>query len=135
MSPILGKDLITTQDWSIDEIELAIDLAPKLKDLRSQEKKIPKILDDKIFSMLFYATSTRTRGEFESGMALLGGHAFYVDLTTTRLKAGKAVRDTVEMYNIYSDGIGIRVLDNSIDFVYGRGRKIVEKFAKVAKIP
>lgn len=135
MSPLLGKDLITTQDWSIDEINLAIILAKKLKNLRLQGKKIPKILDRKIFSMLFYDASTRTRGAFESGMPLLGGHVPYIDVSTTRIKAGETVKDAAEMYNIYGDGIGVRDLDGSIDFVYGKGREIVEQFAKVAKIP
>jgi ornithine carbamoyltransferase len=135
VTSLLGKDLITTQDWSIDEINLAINLAKKLKNLRRQGKKIPKILDGKIFSMLFYGPSTRTRGAFESGMSLLGGHAPYIDVTTTRIKAGETVKDAAEMYNIYGDGIGVRALDSYIDFVYGKGREIVEQFAKVAKIP
>jgi ornithine carbamoyltransferase len=45
------------------------------------------------------------------------------------------VKDAAEMYNIYGDGIGVRALDGSIDFIYGKGREIVEQFARVAKIP
>jgi ornithine carbamoyltransferase len=39
------------------------------------------------------------------------------------------------MYDIYGDGIGVRALDEAIDFVYGNGRRIVEEFAKIAKVP
>lgn len=135
MTSLFGQDLITTQDWSIEELTLAIELAQKLKAIRRQGKKIPKILDRKNFFMLFYATSTRTRGAFEAGMELLGGHAPYIDVTTTRIKAGEALKDVARMYNIYGDGIGVRVLDSSIDFVYGEGRKIIEQFAEVSSVP
>jgi len=85
--------------------------------------------------MLFYAASTRTRGAFEAGTALLGGHAAYIDVSTTRITAGEAVKDIARMYDIYGDGIGVRVLDDAIDFVYGAGRRVIEQMAEVAKVP
>ena len=135
MSPLFGRDLITTQDWSVDELTQAIELAKKLKSARKQGKEIPKILERKTFFMLFFASSTRTRGAFEAGMGLLGGHAAYIDASTTRIRAGEAVKDIAKMYDIYGDGIGVRVLDNAIDFVFGEGRKVIEQIAEAAKIP
>lgn len=135
MSSLFGRDLITTQDWSVEELTLTIELAKKLKAIRRQGKKIPRILERKNFFMLFYATSTRTRGAFEAGMELLGGHAPYIDVTTTRIRAGEAVKDVARMYDIYGDGIGVRVLDSSIDFLYGEGRRVIEQFAEVARVP
>ena len=135
MSSLFGRDLIATQDWTIEELTQAIELARKLRAIRRQGKKIPKILERKNFFMLFYAASTRTRGAFEAGMELLGGHAPYVDVTTTRIRAGEAVKDVARMYNIYGDGIGVRILDSSIDFVYGEGRRVIEQFAEVARVP
>jgi ornithine carbamoyltransferase len=135
MSSIQGKDLITTQDWSIDELVETIRLAKKLKEIVKKGKRPARILDRKNFFMLFYATSTRTRGAFEAATEILGGHAPFIDVTTTRIKAGEAVKDVARMYDSYGDGLGVRILDETIDFVYGRGRKIVEEFAEAAKIP
>lgn len=135
MSSLFGRDLITTQDWSIDELTQALELAKKLKSARKQGKQIPKFLERKSFFMLFYAASTRTRGAFEAGTALLGGHAAYIDVSTTRITTGEAVKDIARMYDIYGDGIGVRVLDGAIDFVYGAGRKVIEQIAEVAKVP
>jgi len=135
MSSIQGKDLITSQDWSIDELVETIEFAAKLKKIVKKGKLPPRILDRKNFFMLFYATSTRTRGAFEAGMEILGGHAPYIDVTTTRIKAGEAVKDVARMYDAYGDGIGVRILDNTIDYVYGRDRKVVEGFAQAAKVP
>ena len=83
---LYGRDLITTQDWSIDELIATMKLAEKLKDIRRKGKLPPKVLERKIFFMVFWAPSTRTRGAFEAGMSLLGGHALYIDAMTTRLR-------------------------------------------------
>jgi ornithine carbamoyltransferase len=135
MSSLFGRDLITTQDWSIDELLTTMKLAEKLKSIRKRGKLPPKMLDRKSFFMLFWAPSTRTRAAFEAGMELLGGHAAYIDVATTRIGTGETLEDAARMYSMFGDGIGVRVLDETIDFVYGNGRRIVEQFARAAKVP
>jgi ornithine carbamoyltransferase len=135
MSSIQGKDLITTQDWTVDELLETIKLAKELKAQVKGGKRPLRILDRKNFFMLFYATSTRTRGAFEAAMEILGGHAPYIDVSTTRIKSGEATKDVAKMYDAYGDGLGVRILDDCIDFIYGSGRKVVEEYAAAAKIP
>lgn len=135
MVELYGRDLITTQDWSVDEILATIDLAKKLKATVKKGERPQRILDRKNFFMVFYAPSTRTRGAFEAATAILGGHAPFIDVSTTRLKAGEATKDVAKMYDAYADGIGVRILDKTIDYVYGDGRRIVEQFAEAAKVP
>lgn len=110
-------------------------LAEKLKRIRRGGKLPPKTLERKNFFMLFWAPSTRTRAAFEAGMELLGGHAAYIDVITTRIGTGETLEDAARMYSTFGDGVGVRVLDETIDFVYGKGRRIVEQFAKAAKVP
>ncbi|MBE0512744.1 ornithine carbamoyltransferase [Candidatus Bathyarchaeota archaeon] len=135
METLYGRDLITTQDWSVDELIETMELAERFKKIMRGGKRPPKILERKNFFMVFYAPSTRTRGAFEAGMGLLGGHAPYIDVTTTRIRAGEALKDIAKMYDIYGDGIGVRILDDAIDFIYGEGRKVVEQFAEAARVP
>jgi ornithine carbamoyltransferase len=135
METLYGKDLITTQDWSFDELLETMKVAEKLKTIRRKGKLPPKILERKIFFMVFHAPSTRTRGAFEAGMELLGGHASYIDIASTRLVTEEDYKDFIKMYDIYGDGIGIRMLDDAVDFIYGNGRRIVRQFAKIAKVP
>jgi len=135
MVELYGRDLITSQDWSVDEILYTVDLAKKFKGMVKRGGRPPRLLDRKNFFMVFYAPSTRTRGAFEAAAAILGGHAPFIDVSTTRLMAGEATRDVVKMYDSYADGIGVRILDKAIDYVYGEGRKTVEEFAEVAKVP
>ena len=84
---LAGKDLITTQDWSLDELRATLKVARDLK-AKYRRGRVPPLLRDKTFFMLFYAPSTRTRAAFEAGMTYLGGHAQYIDVSTTRLGFG-----------------------------------------------
>jgi ornithine carbamoyltransferase len=131
---LAGKDLITTQEWPVEELDATLKLARKLK---SQYKRgrISPTLRNKTFFMLFYAPSTRTRAAFEAGMTYLGGHAQYIDVSTTRLGEGEALRDVAKMYEKYGHGLGVRILDSAIDYVYGAGVSIVREYAKHCKIP
>jgi len=129
-----GRDLITTQDWSVEEVEHTLRVADRFREKRRKDRVIP-LLRDKTFFALFYASSTRTRAAFEAGMTYLGGHAQYIDASTTRLGAGEAVRDVAKMYERYGHGLGVRILDEIIDYVYGRGIAVVREYAKHANIP
>jgi ornithine carbamoyltransferase len=131
---LTGRDLITTQDWSIEEIEATLRLARQLKS-EYKGRRIATVLRNKTFFMLFYAPSTRTRAAFEAGMTYLGGHAQYIDASTTRLGAGEAVKDVAKMYEKYGHGLGIRILDSAIDYVYGAGVSLVREYAKHSDIP
>lgn len=132
---LYGRDFITTQEWSVEELQYTLDIADKLQRIVKRGDRPPRILDRKNFFMVFYAPSTRTRGAFEAAMAILGGHPTFIDVSTTRIKVGEAVKDVAGMYDSYSDGIGVRILDGAIDFVYGEGRRVVQEFARVAKVP
>lgn len=132
---LYGRDLITTQDWSIDELVTAMKFAGKFREIRRKAKLPPKILERKCFFMLFWAPSTRTRAAFEAGMGLLGGHAPYIDMATTRVASQEVLKDVARMYGMYGDGIGVRILDEAVDFVYGSGQRVVQQVAEVAKVP
>jgi ornithine carbamoyltransferase len=131
---LTGRDLITTQDWSVDELQATLKLARDLK-LRYRRGNVPHLLRDKTFFMLFYAPSTRTRAAFEAGMTYLGGHAQYIDVSTTRLGSGEAAKDVAKMYEKYGHGLGIRILDSAIDYVYGAGVSVIREYAKNSEIP
>ena len=137
IADLTGKDLITTQEWSIEEIRLTINLA---KDLKQRYVSygvggIPKVLERKTFFMLFFAPSTRTRSAFEAAMTLLGGHAQYIEPRMTRVGEGEALKDVAKMYERYGHGIGVRILDKAIDYVYGRGNAVVREIARWAEVP
>ena len=87
-----GRDMITTQEWTREEIDTIMEVAKDLK--RKRAMGVPHAyLRDKVLSMLFFFTSTRTRNSFEAGMAQLGGHAQFIDSTTTQISHGDTARE------------------------------------------
>jgi len=131
---LAGRDLITTQEWSYEELQATLKIAKQLKK-QYRSGRVPPLLKNKTFFMLFYAPSTRTRAAFEAGMTYLGGHAQYIDVSTTRLGSGEEAKDVAKMYEKYGHGLGIRILDSAIDYVYGAGVSVVREYAKYAEIP
>ena len=71
-SNLRGRDMVSTQDWSKDEIDTIMEVALDLKRSRAMGRD-HAYLRDKVLAMLFFFSSTRTRSSFESGIAQLGG--------------------------------------------------------------
>lgn len=123
-----GRDMITTQAWTKEEIDTIIDVAMDLK--RKRALGIPHpYLRDKVLSMLFFFTSTRTRNSFEAGMAQLGGHAQFVDSQTTQISHGDTAKEIGEILGRYNDGIAIRQCD------WGIGNQYIRDVADASRVP
>ena len=123
-----GRDLITLDEWTKDEIDTVLDVAFQLK--RERALGIPHpILRDKTLAMLFFFSSTRTRGSFESGMAQLGGHAEFIESKTTQIAHGDTAKEIGEILGRYNDGIAIR----QIDWKVGNG--YIRDVAEHSRVP
>jgi len=123
-----GKDMITTREWTKSEIDTIIDVALDLK--RKRAMGMPHaVLRDKVLSMLFFFTSTRTRNSFEAGMAQLGGHAQFIDSTTTQISHGDTAKEIGEILGRYNDGIAIRQCD------WGVGNEYIRGVAEASRVP
>ncbi len=123
-----GRDMITTQDWSKDEIDTVMDVAFDLKRKRAMGISHAS-LRDKVLAMLFFFTSTRTRSSFEAGIAQLGGHGAFIDSTTTQISHGDTAKEIGEIYGRYYDGIAIRQCD------WGVGNKYINDVAAASRVP
>ena len=134
MVDLYGKDLITTQEWSREELDATLELAKELKK-KYYAGELQPLLKNKTFFMLFYNTSTRTRASFEAAMTALGGHAQFIDVRTTRVGEGEQPKDVARMYERYGHGLGIRILESAVGYVYGRGNEVIREYAKHCDIP
>ena len=105
-----GRDLIGDLDFSKEEVETVLDVAWDLKRKRALNEP-HAYLRDKTLAMLFFFSSTRTRGSFEAGMAQLGGHAAFIESETTQIKHGDTPKEIGEIFGRYFDGIAIRHCD------------------------
>jgi len=123
-----GRDMITEQEWTMDELDTVFDVAWELKRQRAMNVLHPTLLH-KTLAMLFFFTSTRTRGSFEAGMAQLGGHAAFIDSETTQISHGDTAKEIGEIFGRYYDGIAIRQCD--WDF----GNKYIREVAAASRVP
>lgn len=105
-----GRDFIGDLDFSKEEVETVLDVAWDLKRKRALGES-HALLRDKTLAMLFFFTSTRTRGSFEAGMAQLGGHAAFIDSETTQISHGDTAKEIGQIFGRYFDGIAIRQCD------------------------
>jgi N-acetylornithine carbamoyltransferase len=123
-----GRDLIGDLDFSKEEVETVMDVAFDLKRKRALNEPFP-LLRDKVLAMLFFFSSTRTRGSFEAGMAHLGGHAAFIESKTTQIAHGDTPKEIGEIFGRYFDGIAIRHVD------WGIGNKYLNDVAKYSRVP
>jgi N-acetylornithine carbamoyltransferase len=123
-----GRDLISLQDWTREEIETVLDVAIDLKRMRALGLPHP-YLRDKVMAMLFFYSSTRTRASFEAGMAQLGGHAQFIESRTTQIAHGDTAREIGEILGRYNDGIAIRNID------WGIGNQYIREVAAASRVP
>ncbi len=123
-----GRDMITTQEWTREEIETVVDVAFDLKRKRALEEPHP-LLRDKVLAMLFFFSSTRTRASFEAGMAQLGGHAAFIESHTTQIAHGDTPKEIGEILGRYFDGIAIRHCD------WKEGNQYIRDVASASRVP
>jgi aspartate carbamoyltransferase catalytic subunit len=99
-----NKSLISIHDITKDEIGKILEVAEKFE-------KNPKqnILEKFVVATLFFEPSTRTRLSFESAASQLAAKVIgFSDATTTSVKKGESLKDTILTVSNYSDLIVMR---------------------------
>jgi len=123
-----GRDLISLQEWTQEEVETVLEVAAALKLDRALGRPHP-LLEDKVLAMLFFFSSTRTRASFEAGMAQLGGHAQFIESRTTQIAHGDTAKEIGEILGRYNDGIAIRHVS------WGEGNRYIREVAAASRVP
>ncbi|MBI9050078.1 MAG: ornithine carbamoyltransferase [Anaerolineaceae bacterium] len=123
-----GRNLIGDLDFTREEVETVLDVAFDLKRKRALNELTP-YLRDKVLAMLFFFSSTRTRGSFEAGMAHLGGHAAFIESKSTQISHGDTDKEIGEIFGRYFDGLAIRQVD------WGGGNKYINSVAEASRVP
>jgi len=108
-----NRSLVSINDYSKEEQLRILDVA---KEFEKQPKQ--RLLDNYVIASLFFEPSTRTRLSFESAINMLGGRIIgFTDASSSSVKKGESLRDTIRTVNNYSDLIVMRhPLDGSARF-------------------
>ena len=125
---LIGRDMITPDEWTDDEVNTIFEVAFDLKRKRALGEP-HALLRDKVLAMLFFFSSTRTRVSFEAGMAQLGGHAQFIESSTTQISHGDMAKEIGEIVGRYCDGIAIRQCD------WGIGNEYIRAVAEASRVP
>lgn len=123
-----GKNLITCEEWTKDELETVFEAAKYLKMKYALNEKT-ELLKDKTAFLMFFEQSTRTRNSMEAGMTQLGGHAHFLDTSTMQIAHGEAGKDTAQVLSSFGDAICVR------NCFYGIGNKYLRTLAKYSTQP
>ncbi len=128
-TPLKGRDWLMTQDWTREEIDLALQTASQLK--HEFKAGVPTLhLAHKTIFLIFFDKSTRTRNSFEAGITQLGGHGHYIDADTSQIAHGESPKDMGIILSSYGHGIAVRH-----DLVPGEGQAYLRELAKWASVP
>ncbi|RLD47195.1 MAG: aspartate carbamoyltransferase [Bacteroidetes bacterium] len=99
-----NRSLISINDYSKEEILQVLKTAEEFEANPRQ-----KILKNHVIASLFFEPSTRTRLSFESAINQLGGRIIgFTDASSSSVKKGESLRDTIETVSLYSDLIVMR---------------------------
>jgi ornithine carbamoyltransferase len=99
------EDLISINDLGPTGVAALLDLAALIK---ARPEDFRGALAGKQIVMFFEKPSLRTRLTFEAGITSLGGHAFFVDQTASRIDARESLSDIAHNLERWVDGIVLR---------------------------
>ncbi|MBE9468530.1 MAG: aspartate carbamoyltransferase [Bacteroidetes bacterium] len=99
-----NKSLISINDYTPEELLKIIDIAGEF-----EKNPVQDILRGKVIATLFFEPSTRTRLSFESAVNRLGGRIIgFTDASSSSVKKGESLKDTIRTVSNYSDLIVMR---------------------------
>ena len=105
-----GRDLLTLQDLTRDEILGLLRLSAELK---KDRRIFSGRLSGRSVAMIFEKPSTRTRISLDVAAAELGAHPIYLRFDELQLGRGETVADTARVLSRYVDLITARVRRHS----------------------
>jgi aspartate carbamoyltransferase catalytic subunit len=101
-----GRDIISIQDFSKEEINYILDLTKSMEPI---VKTGSNALKGKILATLFFEPSTRTRLSFETAILKLGGsYIGFADADIASVRKGENLADTIRTVENYADAIALR---------------------------
>jgi len=111
MNNFSQNGIISICDLSKDDLEKIYSKTNEIMEMKAEQRQ--EMARGKTLGYLFFEPSTRTTLSFQSAMALIGGTSFGIaDATSSSIKKGESLADTVKIMSGYADVI---VLRHSLD--------------------
>ena len=107
--PLSGRDLLSVNDLSPEEVRLVLEEARTLKLRFYAGERIIPVLKGKTIALIFEKPSTRTRVSMEVAALQLGATPLVFNRNELQLGRGEPVKDTARVLSRYVDAIAARV--------------------------
>jgi len=116
MNNLSQNGIISIRDLSKDDLEKIYSKTNEIMEMKAEQRQ--EMARGKTLGYLFFEPSTRTTLSFQSAMALIGGTSFGIaDATSSSIKKGESLADTVKIMSGYADVIVLRhSLDGASNF-------------------
>lgn len=115
LEALRGRSLLTTHDWSTDDLETLLAVAARLESLDRSGVRVD-VLPGELAYALFFDNSTRTKSAWAGAAARLGMHPVIVDGSSTQVSHGETAEETGAMLGMNAHALGVRH-----DLILGEG--------------
>ncbi len=116
---VLGRSLVTTQEWSVDDLDTIRAVARALAELDRAGVRTP-LCPAELAWAVFFDKSTRTKSAWAGAAARLGMHPVIVDGSSTQVSHGETAVETGAMLGMNAHAMGIRH-----DLILGEGNTFI----------
>lgn len=105
---LFGKHILSVDMFTKEQLNDIFNLAQTFRVNVSKDRPLDHILKGKVMASVFYEVSTRTSCSFAAAMQRLGGGVIYMDETSSSVKKGETLEDSVAIMAGYADVVVLR---------------------------
>lgn len=106
---LTGKSILTVAMFTMKEqLNDIYNLAAVFKSRVNKERPCDEVLRGKVMASCFYEVSTRTCCSFAAAMQRLGGRVIYMDESSSSVKKGETLEDSIAVMSGYADVVVLR---------------------------
>jgi knotted carbamoyltransferase YgeW len=123
LDALIGRDLLTTQEWSTADLDAVRQVARALGELDKAGVRAA-LCPDELAWAVFFDQSTRTKSAWAGAASRLGMQPVIVDGSSTQVSHGETAVETGAMLGMNSHAMGIRH-----DLILGEGNAFIRDVA------
>ncbi|XP_046468600.1 multifunctional protein r [Neodiprion pinetum] len=105
---LAGHNILTVDMFSKEQLNDIFNLSQTLRVYVQKDRPLDHILRGKVMASIFYEVSTRTSCSFSAAMQRLGGRVIYMDGSTSSVKKGETLEDSIAVMAGYADVVVLR---------------------------
>lgn len=103
----LRNSVLSVKRFTHSDLRALFSVAAEMR-ARVERQGSLNLLKGRVLASMFYEPSTRTLASFDAAMKRLGGEVITIDASTSSVKKGETLQDTIRTLACYADAIVLR---------------------------